>query len=155
MANMAASTVKCRITGSTGDPEDCSAANVRTIIDLDAQLEFEIDGAGVAITTGAKSLMATIPFTFVVSTWRVLGIGGTGSIVIDGWLDTYANYPPVVGDSIFASAKPTITTATKAESSTLTGWTTTWPKGSVLELNVDSNSTFTKAIVTFIGKRSS
>jgi phage-related tail fiber protein len=31
-ANMAVNTVKCRITSGTGDPEDCTAANIRTII---------------------------------------------------------------------------------------------------------------------------
>jgi hypothetical protein len=33
-ANMAANTIKGRITGSTGDPEDLTAANVRTIINV-------------------------------------------------------------------------------------------------------------------------
>jgi hypothetical protein len=31
-ADMAVNTVKCRITTGTGDPEDCTAANIRTII---------------------------------------------------------------------------------------------------------------------------
>lgn len=34
LANMAANTIKGRITGSTGDPEDLTAANVRTIINV-------------------------------------------------------------------------------------------------------------------------
>jgi hypothetical protein len=44
----------------------------------------------------------------------------------------------VVGDTITASAKPTVTTATKAESSTLTGWTTSITAGDELYVNVDS-----------------
>ena len=32
----------------------------------------------------------------------------SGSIVIDVWKDTYANFPPIVADTITASAKPTL-----------------------------------------------
>lgn len=64
----------------------------------------------------------------------------TGSIVVDLWKDTYGNYPPVVGDSITASAKPTISAATKSTDSTLTGWTTSITAGDVIRINVDSVS---------------
>ncbi len=65
----------------------------------------------------------------------------SGSIVVDIWKDAYANYPPVVGDSITASAKPTITTAVKSQDSTLTGWTTSVSAGDTLRFNVDSITT--------------
>jgi len=86
-----------------------------------------------------------------ITKWRILGTkftsGSTGSIVLDLWKDTYANFPPVVGDTITASAKPTVTTAAKAESSTLTGWTTSVAAGDVIRVNVDSAATF--SLVTF------
>jgi len=69
----------------------------------------------------------------------------TGSIVIDIWKDTYANFPPTDGDSITASAPPTITTALKSQDSTLTGWTTTIAANSILRINVDSCTTITRA----------
>jgi len=65
----------------------------------------------------------------------------SGSAVIDVWKDTYANYPPTVADTITASAKPTLTAATRAEDSTLTGWTTSVAAGDVFGFNVDSAST--------------
>ena len=40
--------------------------------------------------------------------------------------DTFANFPPVVGDSITASAKPTITSDDASEDSTLTLWPNSW-----------------------------
>jgi hypothetical protein len=64
--------------------------------------------------------------------------------VIDIWKDTYSGYPPTVADSITASAKPTLTTAAKAHSGTLTGWTTTIEPGESLRFNVDSVSTVTR-----------
>jgi hypothetical protein len=46
-ANMAVNTVKCRITSGTGDPEDCTAANVRTIISaVSGSASAYLDGTG-------------------------------------------------------------------------------------------------------------
>ena len=55
----------------------------------------------------------------------------SGSIVIDVWKDTYANFPPTVADTITASAKPTLSSATKSDDTTLTGWTTAVTAGDV------------------------
>jgi hypothetical protein len=71
-----------------------------------------------------------------------------GSIVIDIWKDTYANYPPVVGDTITAGAKPTLSSANKAESSTLTGWITSVIAGDILGFKVDTVATVTKISLT-------
>jgi len=111
----------------------------------DLVVQTVISGGGSVITTGAKSdADIYIPFDCTITGWTILGDGTqSGSAVIDIWRDTYANFPPVVADTITAAAKPTITSATKAQSSTLTGWTIDIPAGSVLRFNVDSVSTFT------------
>jgi hypothetical protein len=98
-----------------------------------------VDGGGSAIGTGIKGDIV-IPFDCEVTEWTLLA-DQTGSIVVDIWRDTYANFPPDVADSITASAKPTISAATKGQSSTLTGWTTALTAGDILRLNVDSAST--------------
>ena len=72
----------------------------------------------------------------------------SGSIVIDIWKDTLANYPPTVADTITASAKPTLASATKSEDTTLTGWTTALTAGDVLGFKVDSASGVTQVLVT-------
>lgn len=109
-------------------------------------------GDGVnAISTGIY-IDISFEVAATITKWRILGTkftsGSTGSIVLDLWKDTYANFPPVVGDSITASAKPTVTTAAKAESSTLTGWTTSVAAGDIIRVNVDSASLF--SLVTFV-----
>lgn len=71
-----------------------------------------------------------------------------GAMVIDIWKDTYANYPPVVGDSITASAKPTLSSGTKSEDNTLTGWTTSIARGDILKFHVDSSTTVKAATLS-------
>jgi hypothetical protein len=105
----------------------------------DAGLGIVIDNVGLAITTGVKGDLV-IPFNCDIVEWTLLA-DQSGSIVFDIWKDTYANFPPTVGDSITASAKPTISSSTKGQSSTLTGWTVSCLAGDILRLNVDSAST--------------
>jgi hypothetical protein len=106
-------------------------------------LRFVVDGGGVAITTGAKKAYLTVPYTCTITKVRLLA-DVSGSVVIDIWKDSYANFPPTVADTIVASAKPTLSSAQKSEDSTLTGWTTALTVGDVIEINVDSATTITK-----------
>jgi hypothetical protein len=111
-------------------------------------IPFVIDGGGVVITTGLKGgLQVDVAGTIVSVTTLALDTL-TGSIVVDIWKDTYANHPPTVLDTITASAKPTISSATKATDSTLTGWTTAITAGDILFFNVDSVGTFTRVLVS-------
>lgn len=110
------------------------------------QVTLIIDGAGAVITTGVKGYLS-LPVSGTWKKWRVLSIDGAataGSIVIDVWKDTYANYPPTVADTITAAAKPTLSAANKNEDTTLTGWTTAFSAGDILGFNVDSVATVTK-----------
>jgi hypothetical protein len=101
-----------------------------------AGIVFVIDAGASVITTGVKGDLV-IPFACTITEWTLLS-DVSGSIVVDIWRDTYANYPATVADTITGSAKPTITSATKNTSTTLTGWTTSIVAGSVLRFNVDS-----------------
>lgn len=108
-------------------------------------LNFVIDGGGSAITTGVKGDLV-VDFACAISGATALA-DQSGSIVIDIWKDTYANFPPVDADSITASAPVTITTATKSQDSTLTGWTTAISAGDILRFNVDSITTIQRVTI--------
>ena len=123
----------------------------QTWADTTVWVTFVVDGGGSAITTGQKGHLVVPAGTIVEA--RLLA-DGTGSVVVDLWKDTYANYPPVVGDSICASAKPTISGAAKATDTTLTGWSTTCTDGDVLAVNVDSCATITRLSVCLKLRRS-
>jgi len=62
----------------------------------------------------------------------------TGSIVVDVWKDTYANFPPTVADTIVSNSTLAISAATKGQDTALAGWTKTIAAGDILRFNVDS-----------------
>lgn len=103
------------------------------------------DGGGSAITTGVKGDLH-VPIAVTITKATLLA-DQSGSIVIDIWKDSYANFPPTNADTITASAKPTLSGAAKSQDSTLTGWTTSVSAGDVLRFNVDSASTVTRVLL--------
>lgn len=111
-----------------------------------ATLTFIIDGGGSAITTGQKGHLE-VPFACTINQVTMMA-DQSGSIVVDIWKDTYANYPPTDADSITASAVPTISAALKSQDATLTGWTTSVAAGDILAFNVDSASTVTRVTIS-------
>lgn len=109
-------------------------------------LNFVIDGGGVVIVTGIKGdVVIDFPCTIISAT---LLADQSGSIVVDIFKDTYANFPPVIGDKITASAPPTISSATKSQDATLTGWTTSIAAGDVLRPNVNSVTTIQRVTLS-------
>lgn len=111
-----------------------------------AAFEFVIDGGGSVITTGVKGDFE-VPFNCTI-TQAVLLADVSGSIVVNVWKDSYANYPPTVADKITASAPPTLASATSSKDTTLTGWTLTLTAGDTLRFNVDSVTTCTRVTLS-------
>jgi hypothetical protein len=98
--------------------------------------------------TADDQLDVVIPFTCVITDVTLLA-DVSGSIVVDIWKDTYANFPPVVGDAITNPASyPTLSTAIKSVDSTLTGWTTALTEGDTLRFNVNSAATVTRVLLS-------
>lgn len=101
-----------------------------------------IDGGGSAVTTGVKGYVE-MPYAGTITSWTILA-DQSGDAVIDLWKDTYANFPPTSADTITASARPTLSSAVKGQSSTLTGWTTAVAAGDIIAFNVVSASASTR-----------
>ena len=110
-----------------------------------------IDGGGSAITTGVKGYVE-IPYGMTITGWTITG-DTSGSIVVDVWKDTYANFPPTVADTIAGSEKPTISSSTKGQDLTLSSWTTTVSSGDVIGFNVDSCTSITKCTLVIRGTK--
>lgn len=109
-------------------------------------INFVIDGGGSPIGTGIKGdIVIDFPCTIVAA---MLLADQSGSIVIDIWKQVYASYPPLVAQSICASALPTLSSALKEKDTTLTGWTTAISAGDTLRYNVNSAVTLTRVLVS-------
>lgn len=102
-------------------------------------LNIVINGGGSTITTGIVGDVE-LDFAATILRWTLLA-NAAGSIVVNVWKAAYAGFPPTVANKITASAPPTISSANKAQSSTLTGWTTAISPGDTLRFNVDSVAT--------------
>jgi exosome complex RNA-binding protein Csl4 len=68
----------------------------------------------------------------------------TGSIVLDLRKDAFTAFPPTSGDSIVASAPPTLASADHASDTVLAGWTTTINAGDVVRAHVVSCTGITR-----------
>ena len=113
----------------------------------EAVIPFSFDGAGSAIATGVKySGQFTIPFDCHLIGWTIIA-DQSGSIVVDFWKDTYANYPPTVADTITASDKPTLSAAQKNQNNNASTWTQAFSKGDIILPNVDSVTTVEQVVV--------
>jgi hypothetical protein len=128
---------------------DAANASVR-----DAIVAFTIGDGTNVIPTGLWDLIR-IPAGEIVEV-ALAGKEASGSIVLDLWLDTYANLDPTVLGTITAAAKPTITAGkkTKMVTADMTGWSPTVGADSWLGLNVDSAGTFTLVRGYLIVRRS-
>ncbi len=115
-----------------------------------SNIEFVIDGGGSALTTGIKGYLE-IPVACTISVATLLA-DQTGSVVVDVFRCVYSAFAPPThpasADKITASAPPTISSATKSQDSTLTGWTKTLAAGDILGFNVNSATTITRVTIS-------
>lgn len=112
---------------------------------LSTAIVYIIDGGGLEISTGANG-ETRVPFNCTIQEVTLLA-DQSGSIVVDIWKDTFANFPPTDADSITASAVPTISSSTKSTDNTLTGWTKSISAGDILMFNVDSVTTIQRCTI--------
>lgn len=109
--------------------------------------ELTIDGGGAAITVGPK-FDFEVPFNCTLTGWTLLA-DQTGSIVIDIWKDTFANFPPTVADTIISGAKPTLSSTNKAQDLAISDWTgEALAASDILRFNVDSATTIQRVTLS-------
>jgi hypothetical protein len=101
-----------------------------------ASFGVTIDGGGSVISTGNKGYVF-IPYNCTVTGWTLIA-DVSGSVVIDVWKDSYANYPPTLSDSIAGTEKPTLTSSAKNQNLNPTSWSTAILAGDVIGFNVES-----------------
>lgn len=134
------------IDAATGAAQFDSTVTTTRVVGDTSIWSIVIDGGGSAITTGPK-LDICVPYNALITGWDIVA-DQSGSIVVDLWQDTYANFPPTVADTITTSEKPTLSAATKNQDTSLNsgnGWAVT--QGRYLRVNVDSAATVTRVLI--------
>ena len=112
-------------------------------------LQFIIDGGGSVILTGVKGTII-VPFACEITAWNIVG-DLSGSINVDVNRSAWNTTPSY--SSIAASAHPALSSAIAAEDTTLTGWTKTLAARDILQFEVDSIATCTRATLLITVKR--
>lgn len=139
-------------TGNTGNTGSTGPTGPAQVIGI----EMLINGNGAAIPTGIAGYVF-IPFACTITKSTLLA-DVSCTAVVDIFLCTFSAYAPpthpATGDKITASAPPTITAALKAQDSTLSGWTTAVPAGSILGFDVTSNNNATMLSLSLNATRS-
>lgn len=107
-------------------------------------------GDGVNAIAAAAFCYLVVPFAFTVTGWKVVA-DASGSIVVDVKRSTYSGFPTT--STIAGSEKPTLSSAQKAEDTSLSSWTTSIAALDVLHFIVDSAATVKKVTVILTGTK--
>jgi hypothetical protein len=142
---------------STGSPIDFAAGTKDVWINFPAsivgadEIIFVFDGGGSALSTGFKGSLRA-PWDCLITSHELI-CDQSATLALGVRKCTYAQYDagsthPVSGDSIVASAAPSVTAGVKATDSTLTGWTKNVSAGDWLHFYVDSNDSATLVMLS-------
>jgi len=102
------------------------------------------DGQGSTPTAGTTFLL-NVPYGGQIKSVTISG-DVSGSAVVDIWVAPYPTVP-TIGNTITASAKPTLSSQQVNQDTTLTGWTKTIMPDSNIIFRLDSASTLTRVTV--------
>jgi hypothetical protein len=115
-----------------------------------AQLGVTFDGGGSAIQAN-QQFSIRVENGFTITSWYMMA-DQSGSITVDVWKDTWANYPPTDADTITGGSEPAISASDKATGG-VSGWTTSVADGDVITFNVDSASTIERCTLILVGTK--
>lgn len=117
-------------------------------------LKAELEVTFTSPSAGQESTPFRVPYACTITAWYVTG-NASGSIVVDVWRDTYANYPPTVADTIVGGGgnKPTLSAARTATAAPASWTSVALVEGDWVTMKVDSASGLTTARVTLTVER--
>lgn len=97
-----------------------------------------VAASGALIASGAI-LDIVVPFNCTLTGYTLLP-NTTGSVIVEAWKDTYANFPPTAADTMFSGGM-VLSSAAKAQDNTLSTWNKTINTNDIIRLNVSGAST--------------
>lgn len=106
---------------------------------------FTADGSGGTVATGVAGYV-TVHGAGTITGWSIVATGSSPTCTIDVWKIASGTALPTVTNTIMGT-KPALSTGNVKESTTMTGWTTTFSDGDVFGFNVDAVANATR--ITF------
>lgn len=124
---------------------------VTGVIPWQTQIGVTFDGGGSPIVAGQEFTMR-VEDGMELDSWYIMA-DQTGSIQIDVWVDTWANYPPTNVDTITGGFEPNISANDNNSATVLAGWSPTLLNGDVITFHVDSCSTIERCTLMLVGTK--
>jgi hypothetical protein len=115
-------------------------------------ITFVWDGGGAVITT-PKVQDVYLPSSGSITGWYIMADVATNATV-DLWVDTFANYPPTVSDTIVGGNYVSLTGVNHNSDTTLTSWNKYPIAGSTMRANISACSAATKITLTILYTKS-
>lgn len=132
--------------------QSMSSNSYKGLID---KIGISIDGGGDVIPSGIKG-DSYVPYNCRIEE-AISYATPSGSIYIDIWKDTTANYPPTDADSICGDQQIVISSNSSigiiSSNNTLSGWTTSITAGDILRFRVSAAAYVTKSTVNLTIRR--
>lgn len=136
IAKVIASTgITLSYTGVDSGTGDVTLSNTFTNVSLNVF----VDGGGAVPATGIKAWVR-MPFAGTIINHDFTA-DASGSAILDIWKTTYTTIPATSATKITSSTPPTLSSAIKAQDSTLTSWTTTFSAGDYFYFSLTSVTT--------------
>jgi len=132
----------CHAGGYTSPPD---FADSQRTITLDV-----FNSTGGFLATGTQTAYARVPYNMTLNSW-VATADASGSVKLDVYKDTTANFPPTNADTIVSASSPTITSAQFATGSTAAWGTTALNQGDYIAVSVVSITGIKRLFLTLIG----
>lgn len=108
------------------------------------------DGGGAALVPGTVCY-TRLPYGFTASKWSIIA-DQAGSLVLDVWVDSYANGLPTNADTVTNGHEPALTASATGEDADLADWSdVAWASGQIVAINIDSCTTITRATLVIEG----
>ena len=130
------SVIDTHLAVTDGNPHGVDTADLSLTESIQIQIELTV----------GEEIQYVAPFSMSITGWTML-LDVSGSAAIDVWKDTYANYPPLVGDSIVT---PSVTSDTDNQA---TGLSIAVTAGDCIIFHVDSATTSELATLALTGVR--
>jgi hypothetical protein len=115
------------------------------------EITLTVDGANAVIPIGKKDFGVRVPSNMTLTGWELKSYPQTsaGTLKVDVWYSAFGSFP-AAANTIVGSSTPTLTTS-YISSGTCSGWSTALSEGGSIDLNFQTVTVSTRAVLSLFG----